>query len=105
MYHQVRQEQIAAGDPTQNIVDIPTVQEQVIVQENPEVQCVERIQKQIVETIPLERVQLRTVEQSVSLFERLDEIGKRLDMSLARRSENEEMIKEIGKLLEEKTCS
>ena len=53
------------------------------------------------ENIPLERVQQRTVEQSVSLFERLDEFGKRLDRSLARRSENEEMIKEIGKLLEE----
>ena len=61
----------------------------------------EQIQEQIVETIkvnPLERVQQRAVEQSVRLFERLDEFGKRLDMSLARRSENEEMIKEIGKL-------
>ena len=37
-----------------------------------------------------------------SLLERLDIFGKRLDMSLARRSENEEMIKEIEKLLKEK---
>ena len=37
-----------------------------------------------------------------SLLESLDEFGKRLDMSLARRSENEEMIKEIEKLLDEK---
>ena len=37
----------------------------------------------------------------MSLFERL-EFDKRLEMSLARRSENDEMIKEIGKLLEEK---
>ena len=57
VYHQVRQEQIVAGETTQNTVDIPTVQEQVIVQENPEVQFVERIQEQIVETIPLERLQ------------------------------------------------
>ena len=48
-----------------NIVDFPTVQEQVIVQENPEIQFMERIQEQIVETIkkvPQERVQQRTVE-------------------------------------------
>ena len=96
---------MAAGETTQNIVDIPTVQKQVIVQGNPEVQVVEQIQERIVETIkvnPLERVHQRAVEQSVSFFERLDEIGKRLEMSLARQSENEEMIKEIGSLLEEK---
>ena len=39
-----------------------------------------------------------------SCLERLDEFGKRLDMSLARRSENEEMLKEIEKLLEEKSA-
>ena len=32
-----------------------------------------------------------------SLLEHLDEFGKRLDMSLARRSENEGMIKEMEK--------
>ena len=96
VYHQVRQEQIAAGETTQNMVDIQTVQEQVIVQGIPEVQVVKLVQKQIVEAIevnPLERVQQRAVEQSVSLFERFDEFGKRLEMSLARRSENEKMIK------------
>ena len=38
----------------------------------------------------------------MSLFERLEEFGKRLDLSLARRSENAEMNKEIGNLMEEK---
>ena len=61
--------------------------------------------EQTVEAIkvnPLERVQRRAVEQSVSLFERLEDFDKRLEMSLARRAENDEMIKEIGILLEEK---
>ena len=96
MYHQVRQEQIAAWETTQNIVDIPTVQEPVLGEGIPELQVVEQKQEQIVEAIKvnlLERVQQRAVEQSLSLFERLDEFGKRLDMSLARWSENEEMIK------------
>ena len=38
------------------------------------------------------------------VLERLDDFGKRLDMSLARRSENEEVIEEIEKLLEEKSA-
>ena len=99
VYHQDCQEQIAAGETTQNKVDIPTVQEQVILPENPEDQFVERIQEQIVETIPLERAQQRTVEQSVSLFERLDKFGKRLDMSLARRSEIEEIDQRDWKVI------
>ena len=37
-----------------------------------------------------------------SLLERLDEFCKRLDMSLARRSENEAMIRELEKELKEK---
>ena len=49
MYNQVHQEQIVAGEMTQNIVENPAVQEQVIVQEIPPV--VERKQEQIVETI------------------------------------------------------
>ena len=64
MYHQVRQDLIAAGDATRNIVENSTVQEQVIVQENPEFQVLERIQAQIAETItevPQESVQQRTV--------------------------------------------
>ena len=48
VYHQVRQEQIAAGQTTQDTVDIPTVQEQVTVQGIPVVQVVEQIQEQIV---------------------------------------------------------
>ena len=47
---------------------VPTVQEQVIVQKNSELQVMERIQKQKVESIkedPQERVQQRTVEQIV----------------------------------------
>ena len=58
-----------------------------------------------IEGIP---VPLRTV-MSVGMMggrraysERLDEFGRRLDMNLARRSENEEMIKEIENLLKEK---
>ena len=47
---QVNQEQIVAVETSQNIVENPTVQEQVIVQKIPEVQVVERIQEQIVET-------------------------------------------------------
>ena len=45
---QVHQEQIVAGETSQNIVEIQTVQGQVIVQEIPEVQVVERIQEQFV---------------------------------------------------------
>ena len=86
---------------------------------------VPQIQESIVKgvkVIPQERFPERTVEQNedipvpqaflsdshvsrhdgrvASLLERLDEFGKRLDLSLAR--ENVEMIKEIEKLLEEK---
>ena len=50
----------------------------------------------------LERVQRRAVEQSVSLFERLEEFDKRLEMSEARRAENNELIKEIRVLWEER---
>jgi len=47
-------EQIAAGATTQNIVEIPVVQEQVIVQEMPQVSLVERIQApQVVDSFPL----------------------------------------------------
>ena len=35
MYDQVHQEQFAAGDTTENLVEIPVVQEQVIVQDIP----------------------------------------------------------------------
>ena len=104
VYPQVCQEQYAAGETNRNRVDAPTVQEPVLGQGIPELQVVEQKQKQTVEAIkvnPLERVQRRAVEQSVSLFERLEEFDNRLEMSLARRAENDEMIKEIGILLEE----
>ena len=71
MYNQVHQEQIVAGEMTLNIVEHPVVQEQVIVQENSELQVMERIQEQIVETtkeVPRERVQQRTVEQFVRML-------------------------------------
>ena len=50
----------------------------------------------------LERVQRRAVEQSERLFELLEEFDKRLEMSEARRAENNELIKEIGVLWEER---
>ena len=68
VYRHVRQEQIAAGETTRNIVENPSVPEQVIVQKNSELQVLERILEQIVETIkevPQERVQQRIVEQMV----------------------------------------
>ena len=45
------QEQQVVGETSQIIVDIPTVQDQVIIQEIPEVQVVERIQEQIKDSI------------------------------------------------------
>merc|ERR1719389_1553881 len=41
----VHQEQVVAGSVSQNVVEIPTVQEVVQVQEIPEVQTVERIEE------------------------------------------------------------
>ena len=69
----------------------------------PELQVVEQKLEQIVEAMEvklLERVQRRAVEQSERLFERLEEFDKRLEMSEARRAENNELIKEIGVLWE-----
>ena len=71
----------------------------------PELQVVEQMLEQTFEVMEvnlLERVQRRAVEQSVSLFERLEEFDKRLEMSEARRAENNELIKEIGVLWEER---
>ena len=45
------QEQLIAGESSQNIVDIPTVQDQVIIHEIPEVQVDERIQEPIMDPI------------------------------------------------------
>ena len=86
-------------------VSVPTVQEQVIVQGIPVLQVVEQKLEQTVEAMQvklLERVQQRAVEQSKRLFERLEEFHKRLEMSEARRAENNELIKEIGVLWEER---
>ena len=86
-------------------MDAPTVQEPVLGQGIPELQVVEQKLEQTVEAMEvnlLERVQRRAVEQSVSLFERLEEFDKRLEMSEARRAENNELIKEIGVLWEER---
>ena len=70
VHHEVRQEQIAAGETTRNIMENPTVLEQVIVQENSELQDMERIQEQIVESskeILQDRVQQRTVEHTMRM--------------------------------------
>ena len=99
VYPQVCQEQCAAGETNRDRVNGPTVQEPVLGQGIPELQVVEQKLEQTVEAMevnPLERVQRRAVEQSASLFERLEEFDKRLEMSDARRSENNELIKEIG---------
>ena len=64
------QEQLVVGETSQNIVDIPTVQDPVIIQDVPEVQVVERIQEQAVDPIkvvPEERVQQHIVEQIVDV--------------------------------------
>ena len=57
------QEQLVVGETSQIIVVIPTYRDQVIIQEIPEVQVVERIQEQIKDSIKVvleERVQHRT---------------------------------------------
>ena len=62
VYNQVHQERIVTVETTQNIVEIPAVQEQVIVQEIPQ------LPRRIVETIevlPQERVELHTATQIV----------------------------------------
>ena len=105
VYLQVCQEQYAAGETNRDRVNAPTVQEPVLGQGIPELQVVEQKLEQTVEAMEvnlLERVQRRAVEQSVSLFERLEEFDKRLEMSEARRAENNELIKEIGVLWEER---
>ena len=105
MPRQVYQEQIAAGETNGNRVDAPTVQEPVLGQEIPELQVAEQKLEQTIEAVEvnlLERVQRRAVEQSKRLFERLEEFHKRLEMSEARRAENNELIKEIGALWEER---
>ena len=58
------------------------MQKPVLGQGIPELQVVEQILEQTFEAMEvnlLERVQRRAVEQSVSLFERLEEFDKRLE--------------------------
>ena len=52
VYNHIHQEQIVAGETTQNILEKPAVQEKVIVQEILQVSMVERIQEQIVSSAP-----------------------------------------------------
>merc|ERR1712136_633084 len=94
----VPQERDQRTDEQNARVSVPTVQEQMIVQGIPELQVVEQKLEQTVEAMEvklLERVQRRAVKQSERLFERLE-------MSEARRAENNELIKEIGVLWEER---
>ena len=101
----VPQERDQRTDEQDVRVSVPTVQEQMTVQGIPELQVVEQKLEQTVEAMEvklLERVQRRAVEQSVRLFELLEEFDKRLEKSEARRAENNELIKEIGVLWEER---
>ena len=109
IFEKIPQERVQRTVDQNACVSVPTVQEQVVVQEIPELQVVEQILEQAVEAMQvrlLERLQQRTAEQSERLFGRLEEIHKefqkRLDMSEARRAENDVLIKEIGELWTEK---
>ena len=101
---------VAPVDAEQNAcVSVPTVQEQVIVQEIPELQVVEQKLEQAVEAMQvklLERVQQRAAEHSKRLFGRLEEFHKEFHKHLerceARRAENDVLIKEIGVLWKER---
>ena len=110
----VRQEQVVAGSVSQNVVEIPTVQEVVQVQEIPELQTVERIEEivqtvqrpveQIVEQrvevpkiIPQERVQQRTVEQIVDVpvpqvVEEIVEVAKIIPQERVQQRTVEQVI-------------
>ena len=66
MCNQVLQEQIVAGETTQNTVENPSVQEQAIVQEHPELQVVERIHEQIVDITGLVNPQFSSFAIEVS---------------------------------------
>ena len=68
VYNRIHQEQIGAGMTTQHRIENPAVQDQVIVQEIPEV--VDRIQERIldlIEVLPHERVQQHTASQIVHM--------------------------------------
>ena len=108
-FENIPQERVQRTVDQNACVSVPTVQEQVIVQGIPELQVVEQILEQAVEAMQvrlLKRLQQRSAEQSERLFRRLEEIHKefqkRLDMSEARRAENDVLIKEIGELWTER---
>ena len=81
VYNQVHQEQMVAGEMTQNIIENSAVQEHAIVREIPVV--VERIQEQIVETIDVtpqgSQIALSSSSTSTSSDRRLDEFARMLD--------------------------
>ena len=103
VYNQVHQEQIVAGEMTQNIIENPAVQEQVIVQEIPPV--VERIQEQIVETINVTCNQIPSSSSTSTSKDRLGALTGMLDSCLeqltplAGLSEEIERIEKLTKRL------
>ena len=66
MCNQVFQEQIVAGVTTQNKVESLAVQEQVIVQENSQIQVMERIHEQIVDITGLVNPQCSSTSEEAS---------------------------------------
>ena len=97
VYNQVHQEQIVAGEMTPNLVENPAVQEQTIVQENSELQLMERIQEQIVEPI---EVPLQEHVQALGVLENVFHDGqRRFDRCvqvLKREKERLRVLKERG---------
>ena len=65
VYNQVHQEQIAAGETTENIAEIPGVQEQVIVLENSELQVMMPTHQQIVDITSMENPPLSITADEV----------------------------------------
>merc|ERR1740129_1918471 len=68
----VHKEQVVAGSVSQNVVEIPTVQEVVQVQEIPEIQTVERVEE-IVQKV--QRPVEQTVEQTVEVLKIISNSG------------------------------
>ena len=63
VYNRILQEQIVAGEMTQHRVENPSVQEQVIIQEIPQVSIGERIQERILASAPQVVVSLPPFEE------------------------------------------
>ena len=66
MCNQVLQDQIVAGEATQNTVENPAVQEQAIGQEHSELQVMERIHEQIVDITSLVNPQISSFAMEAS---------------------------------------